>query len=176
MQSLTRTDPADAKGVFYQELCGQLDRLLAGESNFIANAANTSAFLFDTLPDVNWVGFYLTQGEELVLGPFQGKPACSRIPFSKGVCGTAAASGNSIVVPRVDEFPGHIPCDDRSQSELVVPLMTWGKVIGVLDLDSASPNRFDEDDKEGLEALAAVFLAAQPVGDLPEFDEDEAVE
>jgi GAF domain-containing protein len=176
MQSLTRTDPADAKGVFYQEICAQLDRLLAGESNFVANAANTAAFLYQMLPDVSWVGFYLAQGEELVLGPFQGKPACSRIPFGKGVCGAAAASGTSIVVPNVQEFPGHIACDDCSQSELVVPLLNWGKVIGVLDLDSASPSRFDEDDKEGVESLASVFLAAQPVGDLPEFDEEDAVE
>lgn len=169
-------NPADAKAVFYQQICEQLDRLLAGENNFIANAANTTALLYHMLPDVSWVGFYFTQGEELVLGPFQGKPACARIPFSKGVCGCAAAQAASIVVPNVDEFPGHISCDSRSQSEMVVPLINWGNVIGVLDLDSASPNRFDEEDKEGVESLVAVFLAAQPSNDLPEFDDGSASE
>jgi L-methionine (R)-S-oxide reductase len=171
MPSPTQSNPADAKTVFYQQICEQLDRLFAGESNFIANAANTVAFLYEMLPDVNWVGFYLTEGEELVLGPFQGKPACSRIPFGKGVVGTAAAQGMSVVVPNVDEFPGHIECDTRSQSEIAVPLVNWGNVIGVLDIDSSSPNRFDEDDKEGIESLVSVFLSAQPTSDVPEFDE-----
>jgi len=176
MQTFTRADSAGTKAVFYRQICEQLDELLGTETNFVANAANTAALLFQLLPDVNWVGFYLAQNKELILGPFQGKPACVRIPFGKGVCGRAAAEGSTIVVPDVESFPGHIACDAASRSEIVVPLINWGKVVGVLDIDSASPNRFDEDDREGLESIAAVFLAAQTSGDLPEFDEDESLD
>jgi len=121
--------------------------LLGDERNFIANAANTSALLFQSLPDVLWVGFYIAEGKELVLGPFQGKPACSRLPFGKGVCGTAASKRKTVVVPDVNRFSGHIACDIASQSEIVVPLLNWGKVLGVLDIDSATANRFDHDDR-----------------------------
>jgi L-methionine (R)-S-oxide reductase len=142
----------------------------------IANAANTSALLFQLIPDVNWVGFYLAEGEELVLGPFQGKPACTHIPFGKGVCGTAAAEGRTIVVPDINQFPGHIACDAASHSEIVVPLINWGKVFGVLDIDSCSPDRFDDDDREGIESIAAVFLAAQSIGNVPDFSEEPPLE
>jgi L-methionine (R)-S-oxide reductase len=175
MQSLTRVEPSGTKAVFYGQICGQLDRLLEGEHNLIANAANTSALLCQFLPDVNWVGFYLAENDELVLGPFQGKPACTRIPFGKGVCGTAAAEARTIVVPDVGKFPGHIACDVGSQSEIVVPLLTWGKLIGVLDIDSPSLNRFDEEDQEGIESIAAVFLASLGGGDVPDFSEGAAI-
>ncbi len=171
MQSPAHADSANTKAVFYQQMCEQLDGLLRGEGNFIANAANTSALLFQLLPDVSWVGFYIASGEELILGPFQGKPACTRIPFGTGVCGEAAAEARSILVDDVDKFPGHIVCDDRSRSEIVVPLLNWGKLIGVLDVDSSSLNRFDEEDREGLESVAAVFLAGQAIGDLPDLGE-----
>ncbi len=176
MQSLTRTDSAGTKAVFYQQICEQLDQLLGQESNFVANAANTSALLFQLLPDVSWVGFYTAEEKELVLGPFQGKPACTRIPFGKGVCGTAAAQGNTIVVSDVDQFPGHIACDATSKAEIVVPLINWGNVIGVLDIDSASPDRFDDEDRDGIESIVAVFLAAQSTNDLPDFSEEESPE
>jgi GAF domain-containing protein len=142
--------------------------LLGDESDLIANAANTAALLFHHLPDVNWAGFYLSRGEELVLGPFQGKPACVRIPFGKGVCGTAASTGEPVIVPDVNDFPGHIACDTASQSEIVVPLVSWGRVLGVLDVDSPLPNRFDEDDSEGLESLASILLSTQTGGDFPD--------
>ena len=174
MHSVTHADGAATKAVFYQQICEQLQHLLGDEKNFVANAANTSAMLFQLLPDVNWVGFYLTEGKDLVLGPFQGKPACARIPFGKGVCGTAAADASPLIVPDVDRFPGHIACDSASQSEIVIPLMNWGRVVGVLDVDSASLNRFDEDDKEGLECVASVFLASLASGDLPDFSDEAA--
>jgi len=142
----------------YEELRSQLTALLSGEADAIANAANTAALLYDSLPDVNWVGFYFLKGSELVLGPFQGKPACVRIPLGKGVCGTAAERRESIVVADVDAFPGHIACDTASRSELVVPLLKHGALIGVLDLDSPMPGRFDEDDRVGLESLAAIYV------------------
>ena len=163
-----------SKVELYQQICRQLEELLGQERDFIANAANTSALLFQSLPDVNWVGFYIAHGEELVLGPFQGKPACVRIPFGKGVCGSAAASGETVVVPDVSKFEGHIACDSASQSEIVVPLLNWGEVLGVLDIDSASLSRFDEDDREGLESVVAVFLASQATDDLPDLSEEEA--
>lgn len=159
---------------FYQQICRQLQELLGNESDFVANAANTSALLAQALPDVNWVGFYLAQGEELVLGPFQGKPACVRIPFGKGVCGKAAETGETVIVPDVSKFSGHIACDPASRSEIVVPLLNWNRTLGVLDIDSASLNRFDEDDREGLESIASVFLASQTTNDLPDLSEEEA--
>jgi L-methionine (R)-S-oxide reductase len=148
------------KQEFYKELALQLTGLLTGERDLIANAANMSALLYHTLPDVNWVGFYFLQKGELVVGPFQGKPACVRIAMGRGVCGTAAQSRRSQLVPDVHEFPGHIACDDASRSELVVPLLAGNSVLGVLDLDSPSPDRFDDDDRAGCEQLAAIYLAA----------------
>ncbi|MEV0356404.1 GAF domain-containing protein [Nocardia sp. NPDC050697] len=126
----------------------------------MANSANLAALIFHALPDLNWAGFYFTRGGELVVGPFQGKPACVRIAWGRGVCGTAAATGETQVVPDVHAFPGHIACDADSRSEIVIPLRRGGAVIGVLDLDSPKPGRFDEVDRAGLEGLAAVFVAA----------------
>lgn len=144
----------------YRLLTAQLESLLADERDFIANAAQFSAFLYTQLDDLNWAGFYLNRDEELVLGPFQGQIACVRIPFGRGVCGAAAQSRETQRVMDVHEFPGHIACDSASNSELVVPLVKHGKLIGVLDLDSPSPGRFSEADQAGIEALAAIFLAA----------------
>ncbi len=172
MQSSLGAGTPGIKGVFYRQICEQLDRLLGEETSLVSNAANTAALLFQLLPDISWAGFYLADGNELVLGPFQGKPACVRIPFGKGVCGTAAAESRTIVVPDVDRFEGHIECDAGARSEIVVPLISWGRVVGVLDIDSASLNRFDEDDKDGIESLASVFLASLSGSDLPDFDEE----
>ncbi|MBV9045385.1 MAG: GAF domain-containing protein [Alphaproteobacteria bacterium] len=134
--------------------------LFQGERDAIANAANLSALLFMGLADLNWAGFYLLRGEGLVLGPFQGRPACVRIEMGKGVCGTAAQSREIVVVPDVEKFPGHIACDAASKSEIVLPLMRAGRLIGVLDLDSPKLARFDQDDANGLEALTALWVAA----------------
>jgi L-methionine (R)-S-oxide reductase len=144
----------------YEELATQLGGLLAGETDPIANAANTVALIFDALPEVSWAGFYFLRGGELVVGPFQGKPACVRIALGRGVCGTAAARRETIIVPDVNAFPGHIACDAASQSEVVVPLFATGQVAGVLDLDSARLARFDEVDARGLERLAELFVRA----------------
>ncbi|MDQ2773409.1 MAG: GAF domain-containing protein [Acidobacteriota bacterium] len=171
MQTLTPVNGAKSKNELYQQICERLQNLLGEESNFVANAANTAALLFHSLPDVNWVGFYIAEGEELVLGPFQGKPACVRIPFGQGVCGTAAIEQKTIVVPDVNQFAGHIACDTASKSEIVVPLLNWGNLVGVLDIDSATENRFDEDDCEGIESVVSVFLASQATDDLPDFDD-----
>ena len=145
---------------FYERLAEELAALLAGERDRIANAANTAALLFQRLDDVNWAGFYFRQGDQLVLGPFQGKPACVRIELGKGVCGTAAARRETIVVPDVHNFPGHIACDAASQSEVVVPIKHGDRVIGVLDIDSPVLRRFDAVDGEGVERLVAVFEQA----------------
>ncbi|MFP6801254.1 MAG: GAF domain-containing protein [Pseudomonas sp.] len=142
----------------YPLLVAQLQALLAGERNFIANAAQFSAFLFQELRDLNWAGFYLTRGEELVLGPFQGKVACVRIPFGRGVCGAVAATGQTQRVDDVHAFAGHIACDSASNSELVVPLFKDGRLFGVLDLDSPSLARFSAADQAGIEALVKVFV------------------
>ncbi|MBD8599228.1 MULTISPECIES: GAF domain-containing protein [unclassified Pseudomonas] len=142
----------------YRLLAVQLESLLADERDFIANAAQFSAFLYTQLDDLNWAGFYLNRNEELVLGPFQGQIACVRIPFGRGVCGTAAQSRETQRVVDVHEFPGHIACDSASNSELVVPLVKDGQLIGVLDLDSPSVGRFNEEDQAGIERLAAIFL------------------
>ena len=144
----------------YRDLAQQLSALVGDERDPIANAANTAALLFDLLPDVNWAGFYLLKGGELVLGPFQGKPACVRIAIGKGVCGTAAATRATQLVADVHAFPGHIACDAASRSELVVPLLSNDTLIGVLDLDSPIPGRFDADDRDGIEAVAAIWVAA----------------
>ena len=146
------------KGETYAELAAQLRALVEGEDDLIANAANFSALLFHTLPDLNWAGFYLLKGGGLVLGPFQGKPACVRIPLGSGVCGTAAAARRTVVVENVHEFPGHIACDSASNSEVVVPLVKGEELYGVLDLDSPSLGRFDEEDAQGLERLVEIFL------------------
>lgn len=149
-----------SKPEFYAELCGQLRALLSGESDPIANAANTSALLFHAMPDLNWAGFYFLQSEaELVLGPFQGKPACARIAVGKGVCGAAVERGSSMLVEDVHAFRGHIPCDANSRSELVIPLLRDDGVFGVLDLDSPTAGRFNSDDQAGVEALAAIYVA-----------------
>jgi L-methionine (R)-S-oxide reductase len=144
----------------YAELARDLTALLSGERDLIANAANMSALIYDALPDLNWAGFYLYKSGELVLGPFQGKPACVRIALGKGVCGTAAAERRTVLVKDVHAFPGHIACDEASRSEIVIPLMKSEGLLGVLDLDSPSLARFDEADRRGLERLAAIFLAA----------------
>jgi L-methionine (R)-S-oxide reductase len=151
---------SDNKRDFYASLAQQLTGLLEGERDMIANAANMSALIFQFLPDLNWAGFYFMRGGELVLGPFQGKTACVRIAVGRGVCGTAVERQESIVVPDVHAFPGHIACDSASRSELVVPLTKDGQVLGVLDLDSPNPNRFDDEDREGCETLVRIFLAA----------------
>ncbi len=176
MLTLSPTGTAGTKYALYQQICEQLNGLLGEETNFIANAANTSALLFQSLPDVNWVGFYIAEGNELVLGPFQGKPACVRIPFGKGVCGTAAAELRTVVVPDVNQFAGHIACDSASRSEIVVPLLNWGRFVGVLDIDSSTVNRFDDDDRDGVESIVAVFLASQITNDLPDLSEEAAEE
>jgi L-methionine (R)-S-oxide reductase len=148
------------KDADYASLAEELVGLLTGERDFIANAANTSALLFDALPDINWAGFYFLRNGELVVGPFQGKPACVRIPLGKGVCGTAAANRKTIVVRDVHEFPGHIACDAASQSEIVVPLLRGDELLGVLDIDSPSVGRFDDADRRGIERLATLFIAS----------------
>ncbi len=150
------------KRVAYGELAEQLAALIAGEPDLVANTANMAALLYHGLPELNWAGFYFARGGELVLGPFQGKPACVRIAWGEGVCGSAAARGSAIVVPDVDEFPGHIACDAASRSELVVPLVAAGRVVGVFDLDSPQRGRFDEEDRAGVERLVSILMAHHP--------------
>ena len=148
------------KDAAYAELAQQLRALLAGEQDLIANAANMAALLYWSLPDLNWAGLYLVEPRsgELLLGPFQGKPACVRIAVGRGVCGTAAARRETVVVPDVHAFPGHIACDSASNSEIVVPIVRDGRLLGVLDLDSPLLARFDDVDARGLERLVQVFL------------------
>jgi len=153
------TSKDDVKPKLYASLVVQLLSLLKGEHDFIANAANFSALLFSSLPNVNWAGFYFLREEELVLGPFQGNPACVRIPMGQGVCGVAAQQCETIIVPNVHEFPGHIACDVASNSEIVVPLFDGERLLGVLDLDSQTIGRFDDQDAEGLNELVTVFVA-----------------
>jgi L-methionine (R)-S-oxide reductase len=172
---LTPIPPASDKAEFYSQVRQQLAALLQGESDLTANTANAVALLYSLLSDVNWVGFYFSKGDELVLGPFQGKPACSRIRIGNGVCGTAAAKQQTVIVPDVSRFEGHIACDAASRSEIVVPLVNWGKLVGVLDVDSPIPNRFDEDDAEGLEVIAAVLLSLLPTDNMPDLTEEAAV-
>ena len=153
-----------SKSILYRDLATQLASLIAGEPDRIANAANMAALIYHGLPDLNWAGFYFTQskftqGEELVLGPFQGQPACVRIPWGSGVCGTAAARRETVLVADVHDFPGHIACDPASRAELVVPLVEAGRVTGVLDLDSPRLARFDAEDRRGCEELVRTFLA-----------------
>lgn len=148
----------ESKTELYGRLAAQLAGLLAGERGFVANAASTAALVYRELPDLNWAGFYVFEGGELVLGPFEGEPACERIAVGKGVCGTSAERRETVVVEDVHDFPGHIACDSASNSEIVVPLIAEGRLIGVLDLDSPTVGRFDSDDRAGLEKLAGVFL------------------
>ena len=149
-----------SKVEIYSELHIQARSLLQGERDRTANAANLASLVFHALPDLNWAGFYWMKGHELVLGPFQGKPACVRIPLGQGVCGTAARDKRTIVVPDVNAFPGHIACDGASRSEIVVPVMRNVEVLGVLDLDSPSLARFDSEDAVGLETLVTAFVQA----------------
>ncbi len=142
----------------YAQLAAQARALVAGEPDRTANAANLAALVYHSLADVNWVGFYFHDGDELVVGPFQGLPACVRIGLGKGVCGTAASTRQTQRVADVEAFPGHIACDAASRSELVVPLVKADTLIGVFDLDSPSVERFDEDDQRGLEAIARIFV------------------
>ena len=148
-------DPALPKPALYLELLSAADALTAGEPDPIANMANVAALVWQLVPDLNWAGFYRLIGDELVLGPFCGKPACIRIPLGRGVCGTAAASGSAQLVADVGAFPGHIACDSASRSELVVPVIRESSVVAVLDLDSPRPARFDASDQAGFEALVA---------------------
>lgn len=143
----------------YTLLCAQAESLIRDVPHPVANLANLSALIWESLDRLNWAGFYLAEGDKLVLGPFQGKPACIEIPWGRGVCGTAAAKDETQLVPDVHAFPGHIACDGASRSEIVVPLRCAGKVVGVLDIDSPILSRFSEADREGLEKLAAVIEA-----------------
>lgn len=147
-----------SRAEFYQTLEEQTRALLEGETDLIANAANLAALIYQTLPKLNWAGFYFLKGEQLVLGPFQGQPACVRIEIGKGVCGTAALKRATIIVPDVHKFPGHIACDSASNSEIVVPLINNGHLIGVLDLDSPKFARFDQEDAAGLEMIVAALV------------------
>ena len=148
---------ADDKATMYRDLASALEGLVAGESDAIANMANASALIYETLPDVNWVGFYRNIGGELVLGPFQGRPACIRMTFDQGVCGAAAKSRQVQRVEDVHAFPGHIACDSASNSEIVVPLMRQGEVLGVLDIDSPKRARFNAEDEAGVVKLGEIL-------------------
>jgi GAF domain-containing protein len=161
MHQTSKLDMHD-KAAAYRELAMQLQGLLADERDRVASAANMASLLYWSLPDLNWVGFYFAEPKsgDLVVGPFQGKPACIRIPLGKGVCGTAAAERRTMLVPDVHAFPGHIACDAASNSEVVVPLLAGQRLLGVLDLDSPKLERFDAADARGLETLAAIYLAA----------------
>ncbi len=158
--------PAASTKPDYAMLTRQVASILEGERDLVANAAQFSAFIYDTIAELNWAGFYLARaakngdGEELLVGPFQGKVACARIPFGRGVCGAAAAERRTLVVADVHAFPGHIACDSASNAEIVIPLIRDGKVLGVFDIDSPTLNRFSAEDRDGLEALVAAFLAA----------------
>ena len=145
------------KPTLYSDLASALEGLMAGESDAIANMANASGLIFETLPDINWVGFYRNVGGELVLGPFQGRPACIRIPFGTGVCGVAAATRKVQRIDDVHAFPGHIACDSASNSEIVVPLIREGELLGVLDIDSPKHARFDAEDEAGVVRLAKIM-------------------
>lgn len=158
-----QTVATSSKPAFYSDLNKQLGGLLAGESDLMANAANFSSLIYLLLEDLNWSGFYFLRGNDLVLGPFQGKPACVRIPVQpapRGVCGNAAFHRKTFVVANVHEFPGHIACDSASNAEIVIPLIVNDRVVGVLDIDSPKLSRFDDEDRVGLEAMVATFIAA----------------
>lgn len=150
----------------YDLLIKQLPHVLEGETNVITNFANFSALLFNSMDNVNWVGFYVFTGKELLLGPFQGKPACVRLQLGKGVCGTSFANNETLVVDNVDEFPGHIACDAESKSEIVIPLVKEGKLYGVLDIDSPIISRFDENDRNNLEILLNLLVEKSNIEEL----------
>ncbi|TCW56511.1 GAF domain-containing protein [Bacillus thuringiensis] len=154
----TKESYAGSREEQYETVIKQLDALLTGEPNVVANLSNASALLNQFLDRVNWVGFYVTEGNQLVLGPFQGMPACVRIPFGRGVCGVAAETKTSQLVADVHQFPGHIACDSASNSEIVVPIVKEGTIIGVLDIDSPEKNRFDEVDQRYLEKFVETLL------------------
>ena len=164
MFAAPKVSPGASRAELHAELLAQARALFEGERDATATAANLAALIYHTLPDLNWAGFYWMKGGELVLGPFQGRPACVRIAVGRGVCGTAAATRQTQRVPDVEAFPGHIACDSASNSEVVVPVMKDGRVLGVLDLDSPSRGRFDEADARALESLVALFVSAT---DLP---------
>ena len=155
-----QTGGQGTKAELYRIVAEQLQSLIRAESDWIANLANAAALIFQSLPDLNWAGFYLLKDGELVVGPFQGKVACVRIQIGKGACGTAAETRKTVIVPDVHEFPGHIACDSASRSEIVVPLIRENELIGVLDLDSPSLGRFDDEDAVGLEAVAMVLAGS----------------
>lgn len=155
-----------SKAALYEQLAAALPPLIRNQSDFLANISNFTALLFNTLPSLNWTGFYLLRDTELVLGPFQGKPACSCIALGDGVCGTAALQRAAVLVPDVHAFPGHIVCDEASQSEMVVPVLKDGRLVGVLDLDSPLPGRFDETDLDGIQRLLQTLMQGTAV---PEF-------
>jgi GAF domain-containing protein len=154
----TSSAPGSTKFALYDQLAEQVRSLIGDEPDFIANAANFSALVYHSIPDLNWAGFYFLKGDELVLGPFQGQPACIRIKFGQGVCGTAAQQRQTIVVPNVHDFPGHIACDSASNSEIVVPLIKNEELLGVFDVDSPLIGRFDDEDAEGLKKLVEIFI------------------
>jgi L-methionine (R)-S-oxide reductase len=160
MSSEVSQEPTTSKSELYARLATQLRALLDGERDLVANAANFASLVYHTLPDVNWTGFYFRHGDELVLGPFQGKPACVRIGIGKGVCGLSVKQCDTIIVPNVHEFPGHISCDAASNSEIVVPVFDGQRILGVLDLDSPQLGRFDEQDAEGLSELVTIYVEA----------------
>ena len=155
---IIQSTTANSRAAIYRQLHDQLSALFVGERDGLANTANMSALIYETLPDLNWAGFYFLQGRELVLGPFQGRVACVRIALGQGVCGTAAARRETVVVADVHAFPGHIACDAASRSEIVVPLIHNGRLLGVLDLDSPLLARFDHDDLAGLTAAVDLLL------------------
>jgi L-methionine (R)-S-oxide reductase len=150
-------DPSVSRDALYRDIAASLEAVLHGETDALANLANASALLAQALERINWCGFYLLRGDELVLGPFQGKPACVRIPVGKGVCGTAAARRETLLVPDVNAFPGHIACDVSSRSEIVVPIVETRELRGVLDIDSPELGRFDSEDQKGLEVFVATL-------------------
>ena len=160
MQLQRAAASADSPAALYAELQRSLAGLLAGEDDLIANCANFAALVYNSLPDLNWAGCYFLRGEQLVLGPFQGRPACVRIAMGRGVCGTAAQRRASVLVPDVHQFPDHIVCDAASRSELVVPLIDGERLLGVFDLDSPRPGRFDTTDQAGIEAAVALLMQA----------------
>jgi GAF domain-containing protein len=152
-------DSTQGKPAAYAALARELAALIEGERDWIANLANASSLLFHGLPELNWAGFYLLKEGQLVVGPFQGRPACVRIPVGQGVCGTAAARRETVIVPNVNEFPGHIACDSASNAEIVVPMIRGEELIGVLDIDSPQLSRFDAQDAAGLEEFVRVLIA-----------------
>jgi len=174
MHDLPHFDITLSKAELYTLLKKQIESLFEGENDLLANCANFSALLYTSLPEINWAGFYFLKptANELILGPFQGKVACVRIPIGKGVCGTAALKKETVLVENVHEFPGHIACDSASNSEIVLPLIKDGELFGVLDIDSPLLKRFDADDRAGLEILVSVFLKATSFKNLTRYYED----